>query len=365
MTIKAGFFGFGLIGGSLAKHIRKAYPDATIYAYDIDTNGLNLAIEDGTLTAFCNSPDDKRFGECNYLYLCTPVSFAKDFLPYIKSYIKPDCILTDVGSVKNVIHKEIKQAGLGSYFIGAHPMAGSEKSGYQNATDTLFENAYYILTPEADTSKDMLERYTTFVASLGAIPLVLNYEEHDFVTAGISHLPHIAASALVNLVAANDSAAEHMKRVAAGGFKDITRIASSSPIMWQNICLANRDAVLQLLDSYISILQTMREQIDNQDEQAIIDFFSSARTYRNNLSDAKKGAIHSFYAIQCDLTDRVGEISTITSILAEHALNLKNLGILHNREGMDGILQLEFYDEVTLHKATEVLSEAGFPVFEN
>ena len=365
MTIKAGFFGFGLIGGSLAKHIRKAYPDAIIYAYDIDTDGLNLAIEEGTLTAACNSPEDMRFGECDYLYLCTPVSFAKDFLPYIKSYIKPDCILTDVGSVKNVIHKEIKKAGLESNFIGAHPMAGSEKTGYQNATDTLFENAYYILTPESDTSKEMLERYTTFVTSLGAIPLVLDYEKHDFVTAGISHIPHIAASALVNLVAANDSSEEYMKQVAAGGFKDITRIASSSPIMWQNICLANRDAVLQLLDSFLSILQTMREQIDQKNEQAIIDFFSSARTYRNNLNAAQKGAIHNVYAMQCDLTDRVGEISTITSILAEHTLNLKNLGILHNREGLEGILQLEFYDKATLHKATAVLSETGFPVFEN
>lgn len=365
MTVKAGFFGFGLIGGSLAKHIKKAYPDAIIYAYDIDKDGLQLAIEEGTLTAACNSPEDIRFGDCDYLYLCTPVNFAKDFLPHIKNYIKPDCILTDVGSVKNVIHKEIKKAGLESNFIGAHPMAGSEKSGYRNATDTLFENAYYILTPENGTSKEMLDRYTAFVASLGAIPLVLDYEQHDFVTAGISHIPHIAASALVNLVAANDSSEEYMKQVAAGGFKDITRIASSSPIMWQNICLANQKSILKLLDGYISILQTMRGQIAMQDEQAIIDFFATARTYRNNLSDVKKGAIHNVYAIHCDLTDRVGEISTITSILAEHAINLKNIGILHNREGLEGVLQLEFYDIDTLHKSSAVLSEAGFAVFEN
>ena len=149
-------------------------------------------------------------------------------------------------SVKSGIHERIRALGLDGQFIGGHPMAGSERYGYANSKARLLENAYYILTPTPKTSPDQLKDYERLVVSMGAIPLVLDADQHDYVTAAISHLPHIIASSLVNLVRESDSEDGTMKMIAAGGFKDITRIASSSPDMWQQICLTNTDNIVRL-----------------------------------------------------------------------------------------------------------------------
>ena len=130
------------------------------------------------------------------------------------------------------------------HFIGGHPMAGSEKSGFVNAKAHLIENAYYIITPSAKVSGEKVTEYKTFIESLKALPILLDYQKHDAVTGTISHLPHILASGLVNFVRETDTEDELMKQLAAGGFKDITRIASSSPVMWQQICLKNRENYL-------------------------------------------------------------------------------------------------------------------------
>ena len=136
-------------------------------------------------------------------------------------------------------------------FIGGHPMAGSEKSGFMNSKAHLIENAYYILTPSAKVAEEKVDAYKDFVSSLKALPVILDYHEHDHITGTISHLPHIIASTLVNFVHDTDSKEGMMKALAAGGFKDITRIASSSPVMWQQICLKNSENISQILGEYI------------------------------------------------------------------------------------------------------------------
>ena len=169
--------------------------------------------------------------------LCAPVSQNDSNLRLIRKFLLSEgcthsnCILTDVGSVKSTIHASIEELGLTSCFIGGHPMAGSERIGFQNSKASLLENAYYILTPTPDVSGEQAERYAALVKAMGAIPLILDYRQHDYVTAAISHLPHVIASSLVNLVKASDNEDGIMKLVAAGGFKDITRIASSSTVM--------------------------------------------------------------------------------------------------------------------------------------
>ena len=229
-----GFIGLGLIGGSIAKAIRQYYPDYQILAFDKSRETLALAMQDGTIDISCTAIDE-QFSHCSYLFLCAPISYNNAYLSQLKDLIHPDCILTDVGSVKTAIHEEITRLGLDANFIGGHPMAGSEKSGFANSKAHLIENAYYILTPSDKVSSEKLEDYRCFVQSLKALPIVLDYRLHDTVTGTISHLPHIIASCLVNFVKSTDTKEELMKLLAAGGFKDITRIASSSPIMWQQI----------------------------------------------------------------------------------------------------------------------------------
>ena len=237
-----GFIGLGLIGGSIAKAIRQYYPDYQILAFDKSRETLALAMRDGTIDISCTAIDE-QFSHCSYLFLCAPISYNNAYLSQLKDLIHPDCILTDVGSVKTAIHEEITRLGLDANFIGGHPMAGSEKSGFANSKAHLIENAYYILTPSDKVSSEKLEDYRCFVQSLKALPIVLDYRLHDTVTGTISHLPHIIASCLVNFVKSTDTKEELMKLLAAGGFKDITRIASSSPIMWQQICLKNKDNI--------------------------------------------------------------------------------------------------------------------------
>ena len=241
-----GFIGLGLIGGSIAKTLRKVHPEYKLMAYCRTKATIEEAIQEGVIDIALEERDD-RFADCDYIFLCAPVSTNISYLPFVKGIAKPGCIITDVGSVKGEIHQAVETLGMTHQFIGGHPMAGSEKTGYSSATDYLLENAYYMITPGPDVEIATVSAFVDLVQSLKAIPMVLTYEEHDYITAGVSHLPHIVAATLVNALASLDTPEEQMKTVAAGGFKDITRIASSSPEVWQQICLTNTENISTLL----------------------------------------------------------------------------------------------------------------------
>ena len=205
-TLTFGFIGLGLIGGSIARAIRQNLPHSQIIAYDINADTLSEASQCGVANTI-TTKIDASFSTCDYLFLCAPVQKNDENLSAVKKILSPKTLLTDVGSVKSEIHKEIKKAGLERQFIGGHPMAGSDRVGFINSKAVLLQQ-------------------------LGAIPLILDPAQHDYVTAAVSHLPHIIAASLVNLVRDKDSADGLMKMIAAGGFKDITRIASSSAAVW-------------------------------------------------------------------------------------------------------------------------------------
>lgn len=363
MKHKIGFIGLGLIGGSIARAVRQYFPDCEIAAFDKNKETLALATQESVIDVAATTIDD-NFKHCNYLFLCAPVSYNTAYLKQVRNYLHSDCILTDVGSVKTDIHREVEALGIEEYFIGGHPMAGSEKSGYVNSKAMLIENAYFVLTPSEKVPQEKIARYTDFVQALHAIPVLLNYQEHDYVTGTISHLPHIIASSLVNFVRDTDTKDELMKNLAAGGFKDITRIASSSPVMWQHICLKNKDNLLKILDEYIRFLSSAREMIDQEDEQGIYHMFDTSRNYRNSIPASSAGPIKKAYEVYCDIIDEAGGIAAIATILASNGLNLKNIGIIHNREFEEGVLRIEFYDEASMKKAAEILQKFRYIVYE-
>ncbi len=360
---KIGFIGLGLIGGSIAKTIHRLRPDITLIAYDIDKDSLALAVKEQVIAAACENLTED-FEGCQYIFLCAPVQKNTDFLEKLSAFAGTGCIITDVGSVKTAIHQEISHTPLAPYFIGGHPMAGSEKSGYSHATPYLLENVYYIITPSAETDTEAVQRFQGFIQSLGAIPIVLNYKEHDFVTAAVSHLPHILASSLVNLVKYLDNKEEIMKQIAAGGFKDITRIASSSPVMWQQICLANREQILKLMDAFLTSLAQTRQAIAAFGETDLFDFFQSAKDYRDSLPLAGSGPLPKIYDVYCDMVDEAGGIATLATILATNQISIKNIGIIHNREFQEGVLHIEFYEEKALQEALELLRKYRYTVYE-
>ncbi len=357
--LTCGFIGLGLIGGSIAKALRAAFPNMKIIAYDINQEALSLALREGVVDRAA-SGIDRSFSHCDYIFLCAPVQRNDGNLDAVRKIMGPNCLLTDVGSVKTPIHEAVHAAGLDHKFIGGHPMAGSERVGYSNSKVTLLENAYYILTPAPAVGAERLEAFRRLVAGMGAIPLVLDCQKHDYITAAISHLPHIVAASLVNLVRDSDSEDGLMKLVAAGGFKDITRIASSSALMWQQICLTNAENISSLLDDYIRCLISFREALDGRCGTALYDAFENARIYRDSFIGASSGPIKRSYDMNVDIADKSGALARITTLLADHGLSIKNIGITHNRESEDGVLRLEFYDGASLQKAAHVLAAAGF-----
>ena len=360
MKHKIGFIGLGLIGGSIAKAIRQYYPDYEIVAFDKNKESLALATQESMIDVAATTIDN-NFQNCNYIFLCAPVAYNTAYLKQLTEYLNDDCILTDVGSVKTNIHEEVQNLGIGKYFIGGHPMAGSEKSGYSNSKAMLIENAYYILTPTPQVAEEKVQTYEKFVESLKALPVILDYQLHDQITGTISHL---IASSLVNFVKTHDTHDEMMKNLAAGGFKDITRIASSSPIMWQNICLKNKDNIVDILDKYIDSLEDFKEAIEREDDLDLYNRFESSRNYRNSMPSSSAGPIKKAFAVYCDIIDEAGGIAAIATILASNNISIKNIGIVHNREFEEGVLRIEFYDEDSSKRAVGLLQKFRYIVYE-
>lgn len=358
---KIGFIGLGLIGGSIAKKIKENNPDTQIIATAGHKETILEAYKEGIisnegllpLSAFC---------DCDYIFLCAPVRKNLEYLKELKDIIHPNCYITDVGSTKSDIHNEVIALDMERNFIGGHPMTGSEKTGITNADPNILVNAYYIITPTSVTPDEEVQKFKGFVQSLGSIPLILDYKAHDHATATISHLPHMIAYSLVNLVKDLDDEQETMKTIAAGGFKDITRIASSSPVMWQNICLSNKEQLLELMDSYMVRFQEVRNYIAHSDREKLLDFFQSAKNYRDSISVPGKKDGHTIHEIYIDLDDRAGEIANIATILGENGISMRNLGIINNREHEEGVFRIEFYDASSMEDSIRLLESRNYNI---
>ncbi len=354
-----GFIGLGLIGGSIARGLKRANKNITIMAYMRTTSKLLQAKEDGIVDVVLNGIDE-RLSQCDMIFLCTPVEFNASYLEKIRPYLKPGAILTDVGSTKTNIHKLVKEMNMEDIFVGGHPMAGSEKTGYEHSTDHLLENAYYIISPTLKNTPEQIERMKQVAIALRAIPLVLDYEEHDFSVAAISHLPHLIASSLVKLVKDNDGENEIMKRIAAGGFKDITRIASSSPVMWEQICMTNTSNLKVLMRRYIESLESIYDDLETHNSQGIYDLFDESGKYRDTFSSIKRGAVAPNHSFSVDVVDEPGSIAILSAILASRGINVKNIGINNARDYGEGALRIEFYSEEKKLEAAELLKRYNY-----
>ena len=357
---KIGFAGLGLIGGSIARAIHNSSPDKNLVAYDPDINSLKRAFEEGTIQKYSDTIGDD-FEGCGIIFLCAPVQTNISNMQLLEPYLTAQTILTDVGSVKKQISDTVESAGLDDIFIGGHPMTGSEKTGYENSDASLLENAYYIITPGKRVSSEKTELLSSLIRETGAIPLVVSPDEHDKVVAAVSHLPHIISASLVNLVKDSDDNGL-MKQIAAGGFKDITRISSSSPVMWQQICLANRDQIIALLDRYIDRLSADRDLLEKRSSDELYSLFDNARTYRDTVSNTPSGPIKSTFVVTADIADRPGTIAAMASLLAMHDISIRDIGINHNRELSEGALRIEFYDEKAMTSAIDVMRSHGYTV---
>ena len=352
-----GIIGLGLIGGSIAKTLKNK--TNKIIAFDLNEEELRQALTDKVIDEYTTDINEK-FSNLDTIFICTPVNAVYSSVKKLANFITPNCIITDVGSTKHEIVNSIETDFPNIKFVGAHPMVGSEKSGYSASTDYLFENAYYIITKTKSTNEQDLNNIINIIESLKAMPIVVDVEKHDFVVSVISHIPHIVASALVNLVESSDDEEKTMKRLAAGGFKDITRIASSSPIMWQSICNQNKDEILKALMNFKNILnEFIQDMVENKDSD-MLNYFENAKKYRDSFNLVP---LVSNYYISVDVKDTPGVIAGIATILSLNNINIKNIGIENSREYIGGILKIVFQNEKDMQKSIELLTKMEYEVF--
>lgn len=273
------FLGMGLIGGSIAKAIQKNYKDIEIKLQSRSLDTIKKANQLG----LCKNEDFlpiEELANSDLIFLCAPLGANTDFLKEIKPYIKGDTLITDVGSVKSDIHSCIRELELEKHFVGAHPMAGSEKSGIEYSDINLLVGARYVLTSEDGSTNSNIEILKEFLEPFGSKFVVMSYRRHDLVVGTISHLPHVLSAAIVHTVISLEKDGDNFTEISAGGFRDMTRIAASSPEMWQHICLANSEGIIDLIEAYEKELSKIKGYIRDGKAEEIYDYFNKSKEFK-------------------------------------------------------------------------------------
>lgn len=275
--------GVGLIGGSLARALRQANAVGEVVGCGRDAGHLQRAQELGVIDRWSTDPA-VAVADADVVLLAVPVGALRALFKAIRSTLAPQAIITDAGSTKLSVIDAARAAfgQLPAGFVPGHPIAGTEKTGVEASSPELFRERRVILTPTLETDSTATARIRAMWQLAGAQVSEMSAEHHDQVLAATSHLPHVLAYALVDHLAAMDDRME-IFAYAAGGFRDFTRIASSSPEMWRDIACANREALTAVLDGYLQDLQQLREAIARDDGDAVIAVFRRAKQARDRL----------------------------------------------------------------------------------
>lgn len=275
---KVTIIGVGLMGGSIGMGIKKRRLAQEVVGLSQQPTSIATALKAGAIDHGTHDLK-KAVHNADLVVLSTPVSIIAEVLPVIGPHLKRNCIVTDVGSTKaSIVSAAQKFFPPHVYFIGSHPLVGSEKKGAEHADADLFVNATCLMTPTDKTNRAACERVKTLWTKLGAKVKLLSPDEHDQILAYISHLPHLAAYSLIGTIPQG-----HLE-YAAQGLKDTTRIASSSPQMWSDISMANKKNIVAALDEMVKNLGTVRKMVVADDHQNLINYFKSAKTKRDAIN---------------------------------------------------------------------------------
>jgi prephenate dehydrogenase len=277
--------GVGLIGGSLARAVKRAGYCAEVVGSGRDEKQLRRAVELGVIDRYEKDPARAVSG-ADVIVLAVPLGAMEEVMSSIAPHLESGAIITDVGSAKGSV-VTAAQAAFGAvpkHFVPGHPIAGTEKSGVESSFAELFQGRRVILTPLAETDPAAVAAVRRLWEQAGAAVTEMSVAHHDEVLAATSHLPHMLAFALVDTLARMHEQAE-IFRYAAGGFRDFTRIASSDPVMWRDICLANRDAIAAMIDRFQGELVGLREAIVQGDARRIEEIFTRAKAARDRYCE--------------------------------------------------------------------------------
>ncbi|PWQ99083.1 prephenate dehydrogenase/arogenate dehydrogenase family protein [Leucothrix pacifica] len=281
MIKKLVIFGVGLIGGSLALALKRANYCEEIVGCSRQASGLEKAVELGVIDRYTLDPAE-AVKDADMILLAVPMGAMASVLSAIKGHTSADAVITDAGSAKAsvVAAAESVYGTVPENFVPGHPIAGAEKSGVEAALIDLYVDHKVIVTPLAHTSRDAELRVIAMWEAAGADVESMDVENHDRVLAATSHLPHALAFALVDTLSRSE-VSEDIFHYAAGGFRDFTRIASSDPVMWRDICLENRDAILESIEAFQKNLSSLHDMVAESDSSGIMDMFSHAKSARD------------------------------------------------------------------------------------
>ncbi|WP_141501057.1 prephenate dehydrogenase [Paenibacillus luteus] len=355
-------FGVGLIGGSLALCF-KGKPGITVIGHSNRPAQVEKYVQRGVVD-YATTSMQEAAEQADFIFVCVPVGNLEEYLEMLSAFkLKPGCVVTDAGSTKASVAARAKSLDFGqAIFIGGHPMAGSERTGVEAASSHLYENAYYVLTPDESTPEDAMERLVELLSHTKANIVRVEPNAHDEIAGAISHLPHMIAVSLVNQVRGYNEKNGLYESLAAGGFRDITRIASGDPIIWRDILINNRTVLLKLLRDWGKETDKFVTMLENSDGEGIAQAFETAGQFRSQMPERRKGMIHSAFDCYVDIPDHPGIIGKITSELGNSLINLSNIHIIESREDVPGILRLSFRSQEYLDQAVVLLTEKGYDV---
>jgi prephenate dehydrogenase len=321
--------GTGLIGGSIALGLRRR--GWHVSGVDADAARAADALAGGVVDVVGDDP------AAEVIFVAVPAAAVAGEVRRILADPgrRADAVVTDVSGVKTAIVEDADHPR----FIGGHPMAGSEQIGLHGADSDLFEGVVWVLTPTAVTDLGSFDRLKSVVLSLGADVLVLSAADHDRLVAVVSHVPHLVAATLMNTATAGAEQDGALLRLAAGGFRDMTRVAAGHPGIWPDICAENAVPIVDALDALVRDLESMRERIATQDRPGLLDALQKASAARRNLPARLVRPDH-LAELRIPVPDRSGVLAEITSLAADEGISIYDIEIAHSAEGPRGVLIL-------------------------
>lgn len=328
--MRANVLGLGLIGGSIA--LALAQLGYEVGGSDAKEATVTDALARGIIVHAGLFPD------AQVTFVATPVGTVTDQVNFALQHTAG--VVTDVGSVKAPVAREIRDAR----FVPGHPMAGSELDGLDGADPTMFDGATWVLTPNSTSTDESFSVVAGLVSRFGAEVVALDAERHDDVVAVVSHVPHLTAATLMGL--ADQRSEEHLAllRLAAGGFRDMTRIASSRPGIWLDICEQNQESIVRGLDALISGLSEMRDVVAGNDRDALFSRLEKARLARMNLPTGA-GPVEALTEVRIPIPDRPGSAADVFTLSGELSVNIYDFEIVHSVEGDRGVMVIVIRSE--------------------
>ncbi|KXH82017.1 prephenate dehydrogenase [Sporosarcina sp. HYO08] len=362
MKENVAIIGLGLIGGSLGLALKRN-ANLHVIGFDRSYQTADEAYRRGIIDTIAPSAE-AACRNADVIIFATPVNTTVRLLQEAETWkLKENVIISDTGSTKKpIMDAAANLIEKGIIVIGGHPMAGSHKSGVSAALGHLFENAYYVLTPSHTADEEQIQRMRHLLLPTKGKIVVLDAIEHDRMTAIVSHFPHIVASSLVGRLEDQHEHQPFVKQLAAGGFRDITRIASADPVMWRDITLQNQEELLTQIDGWMEKMTEVRQMIASNDENHIYEFFADAKKFRDTLpltsKGAVQGALYTPFDLHIDIPDTPGIISEITKILADERISLTSIRIVETRTDVYGILVISFQTAEDRKHAQKALEKA-------